>query len=100
MKSSLIKWVVLILALKIKYNEAYFIFSIESFLFGFSNMFIIKSLPSINKEDDTISIELNDGTILNYEYNGKYKYFKYDIKENMSFYLKDNIPIITYIKYN
>lgn len=31
-------------------NEAYFIFSIESFLFGFSNMFIIKSLPSIKKK--------------------------------------------------
>lgn len=77
-------------------NEAYFIFSIESFLFGFSNMFIIKSLPSIKKEDDNISIELNDGTILNYEYNGKYEYFKYDIKENMFFYLKDGIPIITY----
>jgi len=44
-------------------NEAFFIFSIESFLFGFSNMFIIKSLPSINKEDDNLSIELNDGTI-------------------------------------
>jgi len=26
-------------------------------------MFIIKSLPSINKEDDNLSIELNDGTI-------------------------------------
>lgn len=77
-------------------NEAFFIFSIESFLFGFSNMFIIKSLPSISKEDDNLSIELNDGTILNYEYNGKYEYFKYDIKENMSFYLKDGIPIITY----
>ena len=77
-------------------NEAYFIFSIESFLFGFGNMFIIKSLPSIKKEDDNISIELNDGTILNYEYNGKYEYFKYDIKENMFFYLKDGIPIITY----
>ena len=77
-------------------NEAFFVFSIESFLFGFSNMFIIKSLPSINKEDDNLSIELNDGTILNYEYNGKYEYFKYDIKENMSFYLKGGIPIITY----
>lgn len=77
-------------------NEAFFILNIESFLFGFSNMFIIKSLPSINKEDDDLSIELNDGTILNYEYNGKYEYFKYDIKENMSFYLKDGIPIITY----
>lgn len=77
-------------------NEAFFIFSIESFLFGFSNMFIIKSLPSISKEDDNLSIELNDGTILNYEYNGKYEYFKYNIKENMSFYLKDGIPIITY----
>lgn len=77
-------------------NEAYFIFSIESFLFGFCNMFIIKSLPSINKEDDNIKIELNDGTVLDYEYNGKYEYFRYDIKENMSFYLKDGIPIITY----
>lgn len=77
-------------------NEAFFIFRIESFLFGFSNMFIIKSLPSIEKEDNNISIELNDGTILNYEYDGKYEYFKYDIKENMSFYLKDGIPIITY----
>lgn len=77
-------------------NEAFFIFWIESFLFGFCNMFVIKSLPSISKEDDDILIELNDGTILQYEYEGKYEYLKNDIKENMTYYFKDNIPVVTY----
>lgn len=77
-------------------NEAFFVFWIESFVFGFCNMFVIKSLPSISKEDNNISIELNDGTILNYEYNGNYEYLKYNIKQNMTFYLKDGIPVIIY----
>lgn len=77
-------------------NEAYFAFMIESFMFGFCNMFIIKSMPSISKEDDNILIELNDGSVLNYEYNGEVKYLKYNTKENLSYYLKDNIPVINY----
>jgi hypothetical protein len=76
-----------------------YILNLRSSYNSILNMFILKTLPSIDKSCSEFEIELSDGSILKYNYKEKYPYPNKTNKENLSYEIIDNSIIKIHYDY-